>query len=468
MRTLVRRFGSPLAAVGTGLLMVLTLAPGNAVARENVTTPGNLTGYGFDQCLAPEQWEMNRWLNHSPFLAVGIYISGDSRGCRSQPNLTTRWISTQLEKGWRLLPITLGPQASCSPHFPRYDDDETIDPTPGPSDGYPDARRQGRAEGRKTVRAAAALGISEGSTMWYDLEGFDHTQTRCRESALRFLSGWVTKVSALGYHTGVYSSAASGIVMLDRALAAGRNFAYPDYIWIARWDGVANTSTSYISDERWNPHRRVKQYEGGHNETWGGVTINIDRNYLDVGRGTVAPKRVKHCGGVRINWWNYKRLTPGNAQPSRVKTLQCLLKIKRPVRRADPRPLRRRHNPGRQQVATSGGRDPVGDVDDQQLGHAALGRKHARGQDRLRQLRRTTAATDAQRRARQPRRACHRCLRPRDQACAAGLAGACRASANRNSRREHLGSAPALTDLRSRASGCCGGCAPVRRGRGLP
>jgi Rv2525c-like, glycoside hydrolase-like domain/Putative peptidoglycan binding domain len=328
MRTLVRRFGSPLAATGIGLLMVLTLAPGNAVAGGNVTTPGNFTGYGFDQCLAPEQRAMDRWLNNSPFLAVGIYISGDSRGCRSQPNLTRRWISSQLDKGWRLLPITLGPQASCSTNFPRYDDDETIDPTPGSNDGYPEARAQGRAEGRKTVRAAAALGISEGSTLWYDLEGFDHTQTRCRESALRFLSSWVTKVSALGYKTGVYSSAASGIVMLDSAMAAGRNFAYPDYIWIARWDGEANTSTSYISDKRWNPHRRVKQYEGGHNETWGGVTINIDRDYLDVGRGTVGPKPVKHCGGVRINWWSYKRLAPGNAQPSRVKTLQCLLKIK--------------------------------------------------------------------------------------------------------------------------------------------
>ena len=105
---------------------------------------------------------MDRWLNNSPFLAVGIYISGDSRGCRSQPNLTRRWITSQLDKGWRLLPITLGPQASCSPHFPRYGDDETIDPTPGPRDGYPDARTQGRAEGRKTVRAAAALGISRG------------------------------------------------------------------------------------------------------------------------------------------------------------------------------------------------------------------------------------------------------------------------------------------------------------------
>ena len=176
------------------------------------------------------------------------------------------------------------------------------------------------------MRNAAALGISRGSTLWYDLEGFDSTRTHCRESALRFLSGWVTRLRSLGYRTGVYSSAASGILMLDRARAAGRNFAYPDYIWIARWDGVANTSTSYISDRRWNPHRRVKQYEGGHPETWGGVTINIDRNYLDVGRGTVEPTRRKYCGGVKVDYWRYNRLAPGSAWPSKVKALQCLLK----------------------------------------------------------------------------------------------------------------------------------------------
>ena len=32
----------------------------------------------------------------------------------------------------------------------------------------------------------------------------------------------------------------------------------------------------------------MKQYRGGHNETWGGVTINIDRNFLDLGRGSFA------------------------------------------------------------------------------------------------------------------------------------------------------------------------------------
>ena len=56
----------------------------------------------------------------------------------------------------------------------------------------------------------------------------------------------------------------------------------PDQIWIADWDGKANTSSSYIRSSGWQPYGRVKQYQGGHNETWGGVRINIDRNYLNL------------------------------------------------------------------------------------------------------------------------------------------------------------------------------------------
>jgi hypothetical protein len=93
-----------LATIGSGLVAVA--APAQAT---NVATPGNFTGYGFDQCLAPSQKAMDAWLYNSPFWAVGIYISGDSRACPVQPNLTPTWVSTQLANGWRLLPITLGP-----------------------------------------------------------------------------------------------------------------------------------------------------------------------------------------------------------------------------------------------------------------------------------------------------------------------------------------------------------------------
>ncbi len=157
--------------------VLATLSMGAPAHADNPVTPGNFTGYGFDQCLAPTQKTMTKWLKHSPFLAVGIYISGDSRACRSQPNLTPQWVSKQLNRGWRLLPITLGPQASCQPRFPRYGDDETINPAPGKKGRYWHARQQGSAEATKTVAAAKALGIVPGSTLWYDLEGFDMGNT---------------------------------------------------------------------------------------------------------------------------------------------------------------------------------------------------------------------------------------------------------------------------------------------------
>ncbi len=337
-RPLSRTVRTVLAGAFVGLLTLTGLSvlggPAQAAPARtgNVVTPGNFTGYGFDQCLAPSQTAMDRWLQSSPFLAVGIYISGDSRGCRYQPNLTTTWIHTQLARGWRLLPITLGPQASCLSRYPRYGDDKTIISKPGTSNRYSKAMSQGRAEARTSVGVASGLGITAGSTLWYDLEGFDSTRTRCRESALSFLSGWSVEIRKLGYKSGVYSSAGSGMAALDdaRVNRPGR-FHLPDQIWIARWDGVANTSTSYLRSDGWQPHARVKQYQGGHDEKWGGVTINIDRNYLDVGRGSVAAAETR-CGGVQLNFSTYDTIraprSSNEPQPpaSRVQALQCLLK----------------------------------------------------------------------------------------------------------------------------------------------
>src|SRR3954464_12963016 len=159
-----------LAGVAVSVLAVLAATVGLAMPARaaNVVTPGNFTGFGFDQCLAPNQAAMDAWLTGSPYWAVGIYISGDSRGCRSQPNLTPTWVRTQLANGWRLLPIPMGPQASCNPRSPRYGNDERINPSS--ANTYGAARTQGRAEARKTVAVAKNLGIEPGSTLWYDME----------------------------------------------------------------------------------------------------------------------------------------------------------------------------------------------------------------------------------------------------------------------------------------------------------
>ena len=316
----------PLLAAATLTLLggacVVTSAPADSVTA-NVATPGAFHGYGFDQCLAPTQKAMNVWLRQSPYLAVGIYISGASRACRHQPNLTPAWVTTQLRNGWRLLPITLGPQASCNSRFPRYGNDPRISADPGKNGRYAAARRQGATEADRTVAAAKALGLSPGSTMWYDLEGFDATNQRCRYSAMAFLSAWTRQIHALHYVSGVYSSAGSGIWMLDEArVKTPTAYHLPDQIWIARWDGRANTSTTYIRSDGWQPGGRMKQYVGGHDERYGGVTINIDRDYLSL--GTPKAPVESHCGGVPVDFTDYPRVTDAS-DPALVKALQCLL-----------------------------------------------------------------------------------------------------------------------------------------------
>ena len=161
--------------MATGLVATLLGALPSAPAyAANPVTPGNFTGYGFDQCDAPSQSAMSTWIKKSPFRAAGIYISGNSRACRTQSNLTPTWVKNQLAAGWHLMPITLGPQASCSTRYPRYG--KNIDPTiiPTAANTYYAARSQGRAEARKAVDTAQRLGIVRGQHAVLRPRGLQH------------------------------------------------------------------------------------------------------------------------------------------------------------------------------------------------------------------------------------------------------------------------------------------------------
>src|SRR5262249_5869483 len=37
----------------------------------------------------------------------------------------------------------------------------------------------------------------------------------------------------------------------------------------------------YVSDTYWTNHQRLHQYQGGHRETWGGITIDVDSSIVD-------------------------------------------------------------------------------------------------------------------------------------------------------------------------------------------
>ena len=76
---------------------------------------------------------------------------------------------------------------------------------------------------------------------------------------------------------------------------------------------MANTSSDYILEDGWRPGGRVKQYKGGHDERWGGVKINIDSNYLELGNGR-WPRRRRTATATRVDFTDYPRLAPPSAE----------------------------------------------------------------------------------------------------------------------------------------------------------
>ncbi len=257
-----RRLG-PLAASPTGAARWALARP----AKAKASASGVYTGLGFDACSAPSPSTMSAW-GSSPYRAVGIYIGGANEGC-SQPNLTAAWVSTETAAGWNLIPTYVGLQAggACSQCA-------TISSS--------QATAQGTAAAQDAVTHAQALGIGEGSPIYDDMEGYSRTSSNTN-AVLGFLAGWTGELHSLGYASGVYSSGDSGIV--DLVDAQGTSFLEPDDIWIARWNNAQSTVDPVVPTSDWDNHQRLHQYAGGHNATYGGVTINIDSNYLD---GAVA------------------------------------------------------------------------------------------------------------------------------------------------------------------------------------
>ena len=288
---------------------------------------------------------MNAWLRHSPFLAVGIYISGDSRGCRNQPNLTRHWVAHPAAQGLAAAADHPRPAGLLQPAFPEVRQRRDDQPDAGSANGYSRGPRPGTRRGRQGGRAAArALGIVGAAARSGTTSRASTTpSSRCRESALAFLSGWTVQLHRRATSPASTPAPASGIKMLDDARVNRPGDVQPPRPDLDRPLGRhGQHQPSYIRDDGWRPGGRVKQYQGGHNETWGGVTINIDRNYLDVA-GLVGHGRRPHCDGIarRASASTGDRAARRVETRRVVKALQCLLQEQRPVRRPAPRPVQR-------------------------------------------------------------------------------------------------------------------------------
>jgi hypothetical protein len=272
-------------------------------AAAAATVPASTTsfvGEGFDACTAPSAAFMSAWKGASPYGAVGIYIGGAERAC-AQPNLTAAWVAQQAAAGWHFIPTYVGVQAEF---------DQITSPA-----------SQAVAAAEDAVTQAAALGFGPGTPIYYDMEAYPAGQ---ESNALAFMSAWTTQLHAEGYKSAIYSSSSSGVTDLVDNFTKTK-YAMPDVIWDALWNGEANTTDPAIPAGDWANNDRAHQFNGGANETYGGDTIDVDQDYLDVALtppGPVDPGQpalVATNGAVADyvirskNLYTYYQTSPGGA-----------------------------------------------------------------------------------------------------------------------------------------------------------
>jgi len=317
------RVPSPTRASVAGIIagVVVALVVPTSASAADPQAPGDFTGYGFDACVAPNQTVMDSWNLRSPYTAIGIYISGSSRYCgdKYQPNLSKSWVEKNASNGWRFIPIHVGYQSPCfknnsSSRVQKKRMSSTIST----------ARSQAASDAAETIAALKKYGFGSGSASYLDLEYYARTKT-CDNAVLEFIDVWTEKLHAAGFTSGVYSSGSAAIAALDSAKASGRSMTFPDHLWIAWTNKIADTDGGpYLRDSLWDNHQRIHQYHNNVSASYGGNSVTIDKNFLDVGKGSVASKEPKPCS-VAMSFSSYPRLDSGDTG-AQVHALECLLK----------------------------------------------------------------------------------------------------------------------------------------------
>ncbi len=230
----------------------------------------------FDKCDAPDLGQLQAWWNESPYYIMNLYIGGEARSCENR-RLTASWVKAASQQGWQFIPTWAGPQSPCN----------SITHHPMPEDSGA-AYALGRQNAQEAADSAAALGLASpqgaGSVIYYDLEAYGGSRApaQCRQAVSAFLQGWVERLHELGSRAGVYGGGCSSNASDWKSLPNS-----PDDVWLAYWsyDAYAESVSLWgipcIPDSWWANHQRLRQYAGGHKETWGGVSFEIDSNITD-------------------------------------------------------------------------------------------------------------------------------------------------------------------------------------------
>ena len=283
MSALFHRWPKRVAAtVVAAALLLAGLATWLLSATASTPTPQAVpstvyTGPGFDPCSAPDNASMDAWLS-SPYRGIGIYLGGPryAPGCKegNAATLTKEWVGRQAYNGWRFLPLYVGSQAQYKDGQGDYQSDFDTLTTDT-------AFQLGSTEADDAANLARGLGFPPTSVVYDDMENYDPRYTPL---VMAYSQGWTQELHRAGFRSGWYSSSGSGIK--DQAAAYGPGS--PDVLDIANWNNTNTTDDPSLKPSQWPNHQRVHQTQGGHEESYGGVTLNIDTDWFDVGQASRA------------------------------------------------------------------------------------------------------------------------------------------------------------------------------------
>jgi Domain of unknown function (DUF1906) len=241
----------------------------SAVLADNPTKPStgpNGAMPGFDTCTAPSLATMKAW--RAKYAATAIYIGGQMMGC-DYGNLSASWIQQAEKLNWSLLPTYVGLQAPCNSFSGKINATQ--------------AASQGTTAADQAVVDAKTFGLGAGTPIYYDMEAYDRTNASCHTAVLTFLSAWDKQLTALGYVSGVYSSADAAIKDLQTTTTiAGQPLVEPKAIWFALWDNASNlTGSPYMTSSTWPVSDRSKQFAGNVVVKVGGISMEIDSDWVN-------------------------------------------------------------------------------------------------------------------------------------------------------------------------------------------
>ena len=259
-------------AIVLAMTLVLSLVesrPADMVPPGGVT--GNMQGRGFDRCEAPTASNAQTWWSNSPYWYMGSYIGGSNASCGAP---SPSHVSTLNDQGWGFLPIWVGPQAPSVCQFAAYNSYISTDPTV--------AVNQGKSQADAAAAAAIGLGFAAGTVIYYDIEGWDTGNATCNTAVHEFLNGWVFQLRTQhSMKAGIYGSACSSNSP-DWATLPNQ----PDAVWLG-WSTALQTVWNIVCTDdaphrnlHW-PGKRIHQHNLTHNETYGGVTLDIDSDCAD-------------------------------------------------------------------------------------------------------------------------------------------------------------------------------------------